>query len=69
MATMRFNTTKRRLHRIRGAIMAIPSKLNKPRTIKVWSFMGQHECRSIPEAVKVIQMLVNANKARKAAAS
>ena len=49
--------------------MAIPFKLNNPRTIKVWSFMGQHECRSIPEAVKVIQMLVNANRARKAAAS
>lgn len=49
--------------------MAIPFKLNKPRLIKVWSFMGQHECRSIPEAVKVMQMVVKANRARKAAAS
>lgn len=49
--------------------MATNFKINKPRTIKIWSFMGQHECRSIPEAVKVMQMLVNANKARKAAAS
>ena len=49
--------------------MATPFKLNKPRTIKVWSFMGQHECRSITEAVKVMQMIVNANKARKAASS
>ena len=46
--------------------MAIPFKLNKPRIIKVWSFMGQHECRSINEAVRVMQMIVNANKARKA---
>lgn len=44
-------------------------KLNKPRTIKVWSFMGQHECRSIPEAVKIMQMVVNANKTRKAVTS
>ena len=49
--------------------MATNFKINKPRTIKVWSFMGQHECRSITEAVKVMQMVVNANKARKAAAS
>ena len=46
--------------------MATNFKIHKPRTIKVWSFMGQHECRSISEAVRVIQMLVNANKARKA---
>ena len=49
--------------------MATNFKINKPRTIKVWSFMGQHECRSIAEAVMVLQMVVNANKARKAAAS
>ena len=46
--------------------MATNFKINKPRTIKIWSFMGQHECRSIHEAVRVMQMIVNANKVRKA---
>lgn len=49
--------------------MATNFKLNKPRTIEVWSFMGLHKCSTIAEAVRVMQMIVAANKARKAAAA
>ena len=41
--------------------------LDKP--ISVRSFLGRHECWTWNAAIKTMQMIVNANKARKAAAS
>jgi len=50
------------------AIKLKPHKvLDKP--ISVRSFLGRHECWTWHAAIKTMQMLVNANKARKAGAS
>ena len=51
--------------------MATNFKLHKvlDKPISVRSFLGRHECWTWNDAIKTMQMIVNANKARKAAAS